>query len=317
MRVVLFAIAVLLLITPGCLSQQSGSASAPAATTKKIVLATTTSTYNSGLLGVVNPAFQEKYDVLVEVHAVGTGAAIRMARDGEVDVVMVHARSKEDKFLEDGYGINRRNVMYNDFIIIGPKSDPAKIRGLTSATEAFKKIAQAKANFLSRGDNSGTVTKELTIWKLAGITPSGDWYEKTGQGMGKTLTIANEKQWYTITDRGTFLAYENKLDLDVMVEGPVKSGDPVLANPYAVIAVNPKKYPERNYELAMLYIGFLTSPEAQKLIADYKKNGEQLFYPDALVDRDDYNQYIPVTTHGLYSEEGKPYTGETTLPPTG
>ena len=308
---------VLLVLSLGCTAKPSQNAEAKEAQPKEtLVLATTTSTYNSGLLEVLNPVFQKKYGVLVEVHAVGTGAAIRMARDGEVDVVMVHARSKEDKFLEDGYGINRRNVMYNDFIIVGPKSDPAKIRGMKSVTEAFKKIAEAKAKFASRGDNSGTNTKELIIWELAGVTPSGDWYEKTGQGMGKTLTIANEKQAYTITDRGTFLAYKGKLDLEVMVEGPVKGGDALLANPYAVIAVNPKKYPERNYELAMLYIGFLTSPEGQKLIADFKKNGEQLFYPDALVDRDNYNQYLPVTIHGLYDEQGEPYTG-VTLPPKG
>ncbi|NOZ59904.1 MAG: solute-binding protein [Euryarchaeota archaeon] len=282
----------------------------------KLVLATTTSTYNSGLLEVLNTEFQKKYGVLVEVHAVGTGAALRMGKDGEVDVVLVHARSKEDKFLEEGYGINRRNVMYNDFVIVGPKSDPAGIRGMKSAAEAFAKIAQAKAKFLSRGDNSGTHTKELSIWKLAGITPSGEWYEQTGQGMGKTLTIANEKQGYTLTDRGTYLAYKGKLDLEILVEGPVKGGDPLLANPYAVIAVNPKKYPERNYELAMLYIGFLTSPEGQKLIAEFKKNGEQLFYPDALVDRENYNQYLPVTIHGLYNEQGEPYTG-VTLPPKG
>jgi len=157
----------------------------------------------------------------------------------------------------------------------------------------------------------------LAVWELAGITPSGEWYEQTGQGMGKTLTIANEKQAYTLTDRGTYLAYKGKLDLELLVEGPVKGGDPVLANPYAIIAVNPKKYPERNYELAMLYIGFLTSPEGQKIIEDFKKNGEQLFYPDALVDRENYNQYVPVTVHGLYDENGEPYRGTTTLPPTG
>lgn len=320
---IVFAILILTL-SLGCTSkggvQESKSAASEAATPAKemprLVLATTTSTYNSGLLSVLNSAFQKKYGVLVEVHAVGTGAALRMARDGEVDLVLVHARGKEDRFLEDGYGINRRNVMYNDFVIVGPKDDPAGIRGMKSAVEAFRKIAQAKAKFLSRGDSSGTNAKELEIWKLAGITPSGEWYEKTGQGMGKTLTIASEKHAYTLTDRGTFLAYKGKLDLEVLVEGPVKGGDPLLANPYAVIAVNPKKYPDRNYELAMLYIGFLTSPEGQKLIAEYRKNGEQLFYPDALVDRENYNQYLPVTIHGLYNEQGEPYTG-ITLPPNG
>ena len=310
----------------GAGSEQSAQASQPASAGESqeatpgeaatLVLATTTSTYNSGLLDVLNAEFQKKYNVMVEVHAVGTGAALRMGKDGEVDVVLVHARTKEDKFLEEGWGINRRNVMYNDFVLVGPASDPAGVRGMSNITEAFRKIAEAEAKFVSRGDNSGTHTKELAIWELAGITPGGDWYEETGQGMGKTLTIASEKQAYTLTDRGTFLAYRGKLDLEIMVEGPVKGGDPVLANPYAVIAVNPKKYPDRNYELAMLYIGFLTSPEGQKLIADYKKNGEQLFYPDALADRENYNQYLPVTVHGLYNEEGEPYTG-ITLPPKG
>jgi tungstate transport system substrate-binding protein len=316
-----FMALLLLMLSLGCTTKASENVGAQKGSTSNeamptLVLATTTSTYNSGLLEVLNTEFQKKYGVLVEVHAVGTGAAIRMARDGEVDVVLVHARGKEDKFLEDGYGINRRNVMYNDFVIVGPKSDPAGIRGMKSAAEAFKKIAEAQAKFVSRGDNSGTHAKEQTIWKLAGITPSGGWYEQTGQGMGKTLTIASEKQAYTLTDRGTFLAYKGKLDLEVLVEGPVKGGDPTLSNPYAVIAVNPKKYPDRNYELAMLYIGFLTSPEGQKLIADYRKNGEQLFYPDALVDRENYNQYLPVTIHGLYDEQGEPYTG-VTLPPRG
>jgi tungstate transport system substrate-binding protein len=316
-----FMALLLLMLSLGCTTKASENVGAQEGSTSNeamptLVLATTTSTYNSGLLEVLNTEFQKKYGVLVEVHAVGTGAALRMARDGEVDVVLVHARGKEDKFLEDGYGINRRNVMYNDFVIVGPKSDPAGIHGMKSAAEAFKKIAEAQAKFVSRGDNSGTHAKEQTIWKLAGITPSGDWYEQTGQGMGKTLTIASEKQAYTLTDRGTFLAYKGKLDLEVLVEGPVKGGDPTLSNPYAVIAVNPKKYPDRNYELAMLYIGFLTSPEGQKLIAEYRKNGEQLFYPDALAERENYNQYLPVTIHGLYDEQGEPYTG-VTLPPKG
>ncbi len=330
-RVVVLVCMALLLVIAGCtqqVEQGAGDGAAPAGagaeakaqTPEKespvLVLATTTSTYNSGLLDVLNAEFQKKYGVMVEVHAVGTGAALRMGKDGEVDVVLVHARTKEDKFLEEGWGINRRNVMYNDFVLVGPADDPAGVRGMSNVTEAFRKIAEAKARFISRGDGSGTHTKELAIWQLAGVTPGGEWYEETGQGMGNTLRIASEKQAYTLTDRGTFLAYRGKLELEIMVEGPVRGGDPLLANPYAVIAVNPKKYPERNYELAMLYIGFLTSPEGQRLIESYKKNGEQLFYPDALVDRENYNQYLPVTIHGLYNEEGEPYTG-VTLPPKG
>ncbi len=291
---------------------------------QKLALATTTSTYNSGLLGVLNPVFQKKYNVLIDVHAVGTGAALTMGKDGQVDVVLVHARNLEDKFLEEGYGINRRDVMFNDFIIMGPKNDPAGIKGSKSAMEAFKKIAAAgklgKIKFLSRGDRSGTNEKELIVWKDTGITPSGKWYQKTGQGMGRTLTIANEEKAYTLSDRGTYLAYLSKGKLDnmaILVQGPLDGGDPLLANPYGVIAVNPYKYPKRNYGLAMLYISFLTSPEGQKIIKDYKKNGQELFYPDAIKPVDDFNQYLPITIHGLYNKTGSPYTGITTLPPTG
>jgi tungstate transport system substrate-binding protein len=266
----------------------------------RLVLATTTSTYNSGLLDVLNPVFQEKYNAVVEVHSVGTGKAIQMARDGEADVVLVHARSKEDAFLKDGYGVNRRDVMFNDFVIVGPKSDPAGIRGSPKAVDAFKKIADSKALFFSRGDNSGTNTKEKEIWKRAGITPQGGWYQATGQGMGNTLTIASEKRGYTLTDRGTYLAYMGKLELQILVEGPVKGGDEILSNPYGVMAVNPGKYPKRNYQLAMAYIGFLTSPEGQKLIGNYRKKGEQLFYPNAIGDKENYDQYLPITYKGRY-----------------
>jgi len=281
-----------------------------------LVLATTTSTYSSGLLDPLNAAFEKKYNVRVEVHSVGTGAAIRYARDGEADVIMVHARGKEDKFLEDGFGVNRRNVMYNDFVIVGPKDDPAGIEGMQSAPEAFKKIAKSGETFVSRGDDSGTNAKELGIWEKAGVKHQGEWYQETGQGMGKTLTIANEKQAYTLSDRGTFLAYESKLGLEILVQGPLKGGDEVLANPYGVIAVNPAKYPERDYQLAMLYIGFLTSPQGQKIIEEYQKNGKQLFYPHAIREKENYNQYLPVTVGGLYNKKGEGYKG-ITMPPRG
>lgn len=309
MRKLLLVVLIIVLMA-GCIAQESAQPIAEKEP-EKLVLATTTSTYNSGLLDVLNSVFQKKYNAVVEVHSLGTGKAMQMARDGEADVLLVHARGKEDKFLEEGYGVNRRNVMFNDFIIIGPKSDPAGIKGSAKAAEAFRKIAEAKATFFSRGDNSGTNAKEKLIWSKAGIEPVGEWYLATGQGMGKTLTIANEKQGYTISDRGTYLAYKGKIDLEILVEGPVKAGDETLSNPYAVMAINPAKYPSRNYQLAMAYIAFLTSPEGQRLIAEFKKNGEQLFYPDAVQQRENYNQYLPVTIHGLYDENKEGYTGVT------
>jgi tungstate transport system substrate-binding protein len=296
-----YAGVILMLLIAGCAGQpQEKLISGPEKEPARLVLATTTSTYNSGLLDVLNPVFQEKFNALVEVHSLGTGKAIKMARDGEADLLLVHARGKEDVFLEEGYGVNRRDVMFNDFVIVGPRSDPAGILGSEKASEAFKKIAHSRSLFFSRGDNSGTHTKEREIWKLAGIEPEGEWYQATGQGMGNTLTIANEKRGYTITDRGTYLAYQGKIDLEILLEGPVKGGDELLSNPYAVIAVNPAKYPNRNYQLAMAYIGFITSPEGQKLIGDYKKNGEQLFYPSAIRDKENYDQYLPVTIKGGY-----------------
>lgn len=301
-KIVSLLILALLIVMAGCTAKSGGEvADTSAKPDMKLVLATTSSTYNSGLLDVLNAEFQKKYNVYVEVHAVGTGAALRMAKDGEADLVLVHARKLEDEFLEQGYGVNRRDVMFNDFIIVGPKEDPAGIKGMKSAVEAFRKIANAKATFISRGDNSGTNVKELEIWKLAGIKPEGAWYQQSGQGMGNTLRIANEKSAYTLTDRGTFLAYEGKLNnLEIMVEGPVKGGDKILANPYGIIAVNPAKYPERNYQLAMLYIGFITSPQGQQIIKNYRKNGENLFYPSAIKEKDNYNQYLPVTINGEY-----------------
>ncbi len=294
---VLYAVTILLIA--GCIAppqEAPQSDKEPA----KLILATTTSTYNSGLLDVLNPVFQKKFNAIVEVHSLGTGKAIKMARDGEADLLLVHARSKEDIFLEEGYGVNRRDVMLNDFIVVGPRSDPADIRGSRKALEAFRKIAKSKSAFFSRGDDSGTHAKEKEIWKLAGIEPTGEWYQSTGQGMGNTLTIANEKQGYTLTDRGTYLAYKGRIDLEIMVEGPVKGGDELLSNPYAIIAVNPGKYPDRNYQLAMAYIGFITSPEGQELIGNYKKLGEQLFYPNAIREKENYDQYLPVTLKGGY-----------------
>jgi len=250
----------------------------------ELVLATTTSVYDTGLLDELNRAFEEwmGMGVRVKVIAVGTGAALRYGREGLADVVLVHSRRAEDRFLEEGWGIDRRDVMINDFVIVGPPEDLAKVAGLGSAAEAFAKIAATRATFLSRGDGSGTELKEREIWEQAGIIPRGEWYLAIGKGMGDTLIQADRMRAYTLSDRGTFIALRDKLDLRVLVEGPLKGGDPLLANPYGIIAVNPGRHPRVNYELAMAYIEFLTSPQGQKIIADFKVDGEQLFYPAAL-----------------------------------
>jgi tungstate transport system substrate-binding protein len=260
---------------------------------RELVLATTTSTYDSGLLDELNRAFEERMGVRVKVLAVGTGAALRYGREGMADVVLVHARRAEDRFLEEGWGINRRDVMANDFVIIGPWEDPAGIAGSMSAEEAFTKIAEAHALFLSRGDGSGTELKEREIWERAGIAPGGEWYLTVGKGMGDTIIQADRMGAYTLSDRGTFIALRDKIGLTVLVEGPLKGGDPLLVNPYGIIAVNPARHPRVNYELAMAYIGFLTSPRGQEIIADFKKDGEQLFYPAALSEEPNFAQYLP------------------------
>lgn len=240
---------------------------------ERLKLSTTTSTDNSGLLKALLPMFEQKYDCKVDVIAVGTGKALKLAAAGDVDVTMVHARSKEDKFVADGFGVNRRDVMYNDFVVIGPKNDPAGIKSAKSVGEAFAKLAAAKAKFISRGDDSGTHSKEKHLWKAADVAPAGDWYVEAGRGMGDVITMANELQGYTLTDRGTFIAYQNKIELPVLFEG-----DKALFNPYGVIAVNPKLHPHVNYDLAMSFIAFLTSPQGQKAIADFRMNSQQLFF---------------------------------------
>lgn len=242
-------------------------------------LATTTSTQDSGLLDVILPDFEEQYDVEVDVLGVGTGEALKLGESGDVDVVLVHARSKEDAFVDAGYGINRRDVMYNDFIILGPMADPAGIVGMTDAPAALAQVAQVQAPFISRGDNSGTHTRELILWELAGIDPAGDWYQAVGQGMGSSLTIADEQQAYILSDRGTYLkrlAEGIMLEIMVMVEG-----DELLFNPYGVIAVNPELHEGINAEMAQNFIEWLTSPETQAAIDAYQVNGRQLFYANA------------------------------------
>jgi tungstate transport system substrate-binding protein len=253
---------------------------------QEMILATTTSTADSGLLDFILPSFEKANNVKVKVVAVGTGQALKLGQDGNADVVLVHARAQEDQFVADGYGVDRRDVMYNDFIIVGPTQDPAGIKGMTSAADAFKAISSKQAVFASRGDNSGTHTKEKDIWKKAGIDPKGDWYKSLGQGMGDTLIFSNEKGAYTLADRGTYLSMKSKLpNLTVLVGGSsIKdNSDQTLLNPYGVIAVNPAKYPKVKYDLATKFINWITSPETQKLIGSYgvDKFGQSLFYPNA------------------------------------
>ena len=243
----------------------------------RLKLATTTSTDNSGLLDVLIPPFEKKFDIKVAVIAVGTGKALKLGENGDVDIVLVHSRKAEDKFVKRGFGVNRRDVMYNDFIIIGPKTDPAGVKGMKDAAMALKKMVAKQAQFISRGDDSGTHKKEKSLWEEIKITHKGHWYMETGQGMGATLQIADEKQAYTITDQGTYLAYKGKIDLSILVEG-----DKRLFNPYGIIAVNPAKYPHVNYIYAMAFIGWVTSVHGQKIIAEYKKFGKPLFYPAAV-----------------------------------
>jgi tungstate transport system substrate-binding protein len=256
-----------------------GCATAVSAETR-IRMASTTSTQNSGLFDYILPIFEKKTGIKVDVVAVGTGASIEIGKRGDADVVFVHAKEQELQAVAEGYFVNRHDVMYNDFVIIGPASDPEKITGLKSASDAFKKIAASGALFVSRGDKSGTHTKELSVWKTAGIDPKGrKWYLDAGQGMEKTQRIASEKRAYTLTDRGTWLATKDKDKLDMIV---VLEGDPVLFNQYGVMAVNPEKHKQLKYKEAMEFVNWVISKEGQAVIASYKdKMGNQLFIPNA------------------------------------
>jgi tungstate transport system substrate-binding protein len=246
---------------------------------KTIILATTTSTQDSGLLDVLIPVFEKNTGYFVKTIAVGSGQAMAMGQKGEADVLLVHSPAAEEKFVSEGFGINRRLVMHNDFIIVGPPEDPAKIKGTKSSSEAFKKIASGNALFLSRGDNSGTHAKEKDIWKAAKINQEGEkWYQQTGLGMGQTLNVAAEKKGYTLTDRGTYLAMKKSLGLDILVEG-----DAILLNIYHVIEVNPTKWPKINVAGAKAFADFMVSRETQDIIRTFgvEKFGSPLFFPDA------------------------------------
>jgi tungstate transport system substrate-binding protein len=269
-RLMMLGLIALLLVSLG---------SAVQAQEKTLILATTTSTQDTGLLDVLIPIFEKKTGYFVKTIAVGSGQAMTMGQKGEADVLLVHSPAAEKKFMEDGFGVSRRLVMHNDFVIVGPSDDPAKIKGLNSAGEAFKKMAAAQALFISRGDNSGTHAKEKDVWKVAGNKYEGEkWYQQTGLGMGQTLNVAAEKKGYTLADRGTYLALAKTLNLGVLVEG-----DAVLLNIYHVMEVNPQKWPKVNIAAAKAFADFMVSKETQDIVKTYgvDKYGSPLFFPDA------------------------------------
>jgi len=257
-----------------------GAANSSAAPKQKnIILATTTSTQDSGLLDVLLPTFEKETGYFVKTIAVGSGQAMAMGQKGEADVMLVHSPDAEKKFIEGGYGVNRRLVMHNDFIIVGPGTDPAKIKGMKSSTETLKQVAKAGALFTSRGDNSGTHSQERKLWKQAGVTPAGQkWYQETGLGMGQTLNVTSEKKGYTLADRGTYLAMKKSLALNILVEG-----DAALLNIYHVIEVNGAKWPKANAEGAKAFADFMVSKKTQDIIKTFgvDKFGSPLFFPDA------------------------------------
>ena len=244
-----------------------------------ITVASTTSTEQSGLFPHLLPAFTKATGIDVHVVALGTGQALDLAKRGDADVVFVHDRPAEDKFVAEGFGVGRRDVMYNDFIVAGPKSDPAKVAGMTDADAAMRKIAESKSPFISRGDRSGTNMAELRLWKSAGVAPEKlkeSWYRDTGSGMGPSLNTAASMDAYILADRGTWLSFKNPRDLVILVQG-----DKVLFNPYGVMLVNPAKFPNVKKEEGQKFIDWLVSPDGQKTIASYQINGKQLFFPDA------------------------------------
>lgn len=262
------ALGALLLVAPQAMAQD-----------KSIVVASTTSTQDSGLFGYLLPIFTQKTGITVKVVAQGTGQALDTARRGDADVVFVHAKSAEQKFLSEGQGVKRFPVMYNDFVIIGPKADPAKIKGVKDVAEALKKIKDSQATFISRGDRSGTHIAELNLWKAVGIDiekDKGPWYKSIGQGMGAALNTAQASNGYVLSDRATWIHFKNKGDLEVVVEG-----DKRMFNQYGVMLVNPEKHPNVKKDLGQQFIDYLISPEGQKTIAGYKIDGQQLFFPNA------------------------------------
>lgn len=294
-KCIIAGLGVLLLV---CMSAANGMCE-----DKVLKMSTTTSTQSSGLLDILLPEFEKDTGVKVKLIAKGTGAAIRDGKDGNVDIIFVHAKGREAQFVAEGFGTERFPVMYNDFVVLGPAGDPAGIKGKQTVVEALGAIAQSQKMFVSRGDDSGTHTKEQALWAASGVelteisqtiikkgkeqkvvsthpADSADWYVSIGQGMGKVITYADEKQGYTLADRGTYIKYKfgktPAIELDVLSEG-----DANLANPYGIIPVNPKKHPHVQFDMAMQFVDWITGVRGQKLIADYRLEGKQLFYPDA------------------------------------
>jgi len=255
------------------------SVATPVAAGESIIVQSTTSTQNSGLYDYLLPMFKEKTGIQVNVVAVGTGQALENGRRGDGDVLLVHAKPAEERFVAERYGVSRQDVMYNDFVIVGPAQDPAGIKGIKDAPTALKTIAQKEAAFASRGDDSGTHKKEKSLWKTAGIDPtkaSGAWYRETGSGMGATLNTGTGMGAYVMTDRATWISFKNKGDYEIVVEGDEK-----LFNQYGIIMINPEKHPNVNVDAAQKFIDWIVSDEGQKAIASFKVDGQQLFYPNA------------------------------------
>lgn len=245
--------------------------------TQRLRLATTTSTDNSGLLSVLNRPFEKRHKLAIDVIAVGTGKALRLAQNGDVDVIIVHAPAAEIRFTKKGYGINRQPLMYNDFIILGPPQDPVGINQSKTLKQALQKLSTSGSHFISRGDQSGTHQKEIALWKSVDIQPTGEWYLSTGQAMGAVLHIANDKLAYTLSDRATYISHQHQIGLQVLF-----SGIPELHNPYHVIIVNPAKHPHIKLTLAQQYVAYICGAEGQKIIKNFTKHGQKLFTPNAL-----------------------------------
>jgi tungstate transport system substrate-binding protein len=305
--VMLLALALPLGMTSILSAQSPSPSTAPTPDNPIIILATTTSTQDSGLLDVLLPEFEKQTGYMVRTIAVGSGAAMTMGERGEADVILVHAPMSELSFMAAGHGVDRKLVMHNDFIIVGPENDPAGIRGMTSAVDALKKIAESQSLFISRGDNSGTDQLEKSLWQQAGIEVQGQsWYQETGQGMGATLTVASEKQGYTISDRATYLARQDTISLVLLVED-----DPVLLDVYHVITVNPDKSPQINTEGAQAFANFMVDPATQAMIGEFgvEEWGEPLFFPDA--DKTDEELGLPTA---LPSPTATPQASPTAVP---
>lgn len=273
----------------GCLGDASSDGDGGAIAGDSLTLATATTAYDSGLLDALNPGFEDRFGVSVEAIARGTGGSLETARNGDCDVVLVHARPLEDEFLRAGHGINRRSLMANDFLVVGPPDDPAGIAG-RDPVSAFEAIAEAEATFVSRGDRSGTHIREREIWEETGVSPSGSWYSETGQGMGNTLVTAAQTNAYTLTDRGTFL---NVVDggLVAHVDRGIRNPPPLLRNEYGVIPVNPAGN-DTEYQLAMAYVGYVTGP-GQDRIEEFRIDGSRAFRPAGVTREPDFEQYVP------------------------